>query len=69
MDIKKEFINRSLASIERNLDRKLKKGTIQESDKTSTLSRITTTLDVKDARSLTGRILDLAALKEIFGPV
>ena len=51
MDVKKEFINKSLASIEKSLDRKIKKGTIQDSDKTKTVSQITTTLNVADARN------------------
>jgi len=49
-DIKDEFIKKGLASIEKNLDRKIKKGTIQESDKAEAMSRIKTTLDMKDAR-------------------
>jgi len=49
MDIKDEFISRGLATIEKSLDRKIKKGTIQESDKAQTMSRIKTTLDMKDA--------------------
>ncbi len=48
-DIKDEFIKKGLASIEKNLDRKIKKGTIQESDKAEAMSRIKTTLDMKDA--------------------
>jgi 3-hydroxybutyryl-CoA dehydrogenase len=49
-DIKDEFISRGMASIEKSLDRKVNKGTIQESDKASALSRIKTTLDMKDAK-------------------
>jgi len=49
MDIKEEFLSKGLASIEKNLDRKVKKGTIQESDKAAVMSRIKTTLDMKDA--------------------
>jgi 3-hydroxybutyryl-CoA dehydrogenase len=49
-DIKDEFISKGLASIEKSLDRKVKKETIQESDKASALSRIKTTLDMKDAK-------------------
>jgi len=49
MDIKEEFVSNGLASIEKNLDRKVKKGTIQESDKAAVMSRIKTTLDMKDA--------------------
>ena len=50
MDIKEDFIKKGMASIEKNLDRKVNKGTIQESDKAEALSRIKTTLDMKDAR-------------------
>ena len=50
MDIKEEFVSKGLASIEKNLDRKVKKGTMQESDKAAVMSRIKTTLDMKDAK-------------------
>ena len=50
MDVKEEFVSKGLAGIEKGLDRKIKKGTIQESDKASTMSRIKTTLDLKDAK-------------------
>jgi len=50
MDIKEEFISKALASIEKSLDRKIKKGDIQESDRKSIMSRIKTTLEVKDAK-------------------
>ncbi len=51
MDIKEEFLSKGMASIEKSLDRKIKKGTIQESDKASALSRIKTTLDIKEAKN------------------
>ncbi len=50
MDIKEEFINKAMTGIEKRLDRKIKKGVIQESDKKTILSRIKTTLEVKDAK-------------------
>ncbi len=50
MDIKEEFINKALASIEKSLDRKIKKGGIQEGDKKNIMSRIRTTLEIKDAQ-------------------
>ena len=50
MDIKEEFIQKGLASIEKSLDRKVNKGTIQESDKAATMSQIKTTLDMNDAK-------------------
>jgi 3-hydroxybutyryl-CoA dehydrogenase len=63
LDIKEEFLSKGLASIEKSLDRKIKKGTIQESDKASTMSRIKTTLDMKDARD--ADIVIEAALEEL----
>jgi len=49
-DIKDEFIQKGLATIEKSLDRSVKKGTLQESDKAAILARIKTTLDMKDAK-------------------
>ena len=49
-DIKDEFIQKGLAGIEKNLNRKVSKGTIQESGKANTMSRIKTTLDINDAK-------------------
>lgn len=48
-DIKDEFVQKGLATIEKSLDRGIKKGTLQESDKTAIMGRIKTSLDVKDA--------------------
>lgn len=50
MDIKEEFINKALASIQKSLDRKIKKGGIQEDDKEKIMSRIRITLEIKDAQ-------------------
>jgi len=49
-DIKDEFIQKGMAAIEKSLDRMINKGTMQESEKTTLMSRIKTTLDMKDAR-------------------
>jgi len=49
-DIKDEFIQKGLAAIEKSLDRGVKKGTMQESEKAAIISRIKTTLDMKDAK-------------------
>jgi 3-hydroxybutyryl-CoA dehydrogenase len=49
-DVKDEFIQKGMATIEKSLDRAVKKGTMQESDKAVVVSRIKTTLDMKDAR-------------------
>jgi 3-hydroxybutyryl-CoA dehydrogenase len=63
MDIKEEFLSRGLATIEKNLDRKIKKGTMPESDKAAALARIKTTLDIKDARD--ADMVVEAALEEL----
>lgn len=49
-DIKDEFIKKGLDAIGKSLDRGVKKGTMQESEKAAIMSRIHTTLSVKDAR-------------------
>ncbi len=49
-DIKDEFVQKGIAAIEKSLDRGVKKGTMQESDKAAIMSRIKTTLDMKDAK-------------------
>jgi len=48
-DIKDEFVSKGMATIEKSLDRLVKKETIQESEKATILSRIKTTVDMKDA--------------------
>ena len=48
-DIKDEFISKGMASIENSLDRKIKRGTMEEGEKATVMSRIRTTLDIKDA--------------------
>jgi 3-hydroxybutyryl-CoA dehydrogenase len=49
-DIKEEFIQKGMATIEKSLDRLVKKETIKESDKAAILARIKTTVDNKDAK-------------------
>ncbi len=49
-DIKDEFISKGIAAIEKSLDRGVKKGTMQESEKAEIISRIKTTLDMNDAK-------------------
>ena len=49
-DVKEEFISRGMAAIEKSLDRGVKKGTMEESEKAAIISRIKTTLDMKDAK-------------------
>jgi 3-hydroxybutyryl-CoA dehydrogenase len=50
-DIKDEFIKKGQAAIEKSLDRAVKKGTMPESEKAAIISRIKTTLNLKDAAS------------------
>jgi 3-hydroxybutyryl-CoA dehydrogenase len=49
-DIKDEFIQKGMATIEKSLDRLVKRETITEKDKAIILSRIKTTVDNKDAK-------------------
>jgi 3-hydroxybutyryl-CoA dehydrogenase len=63
MDIKDEFVKRGLANIEKGLDRKVKKGTMTEADKATVLSRVRTTLDMKDAKD--ADLVVEAALEEL----
>jgi 3-hydroxybutyryl-CoA dehydrogenase len=49
-DIKDEFVKKGLEAIGKSLDRAIKKGTMQESEKAAILGRIKTTLDTRDAR-------------------
>jgi len=48
VDISSESLSKALQTIINNLDRQIKKGTIEESVKTSTLSNITTYTDLKE---------------------
>jgi 3-hydroxybutyryl-CoA dehydrogenase len=48
-DIKDEFLSRGMATIEKSLDRLVKRETIQESEKAEIISRIKTTIGLKDA--------------------
>jgi 3-hydroxybutyryl-CoA dehydrogenase len=44
-DVKKEFLDRALATIEKNLDREVKKGKLAEADKPAILARIEPSTD------------------------
>jgi 3-hydroxybutyryl-CoA dehydrogenase len=46
-DIKDEFTAKGMATIEKSLDRMIKKGTLQEADKKAIMGRITTSTDLK----------------------
>jgi 3-hydroxybutyryl-CoA dehydrogenase len=49
-DIKDEFVQKGMATIDGSLSRMIKKGTLQESEKAAILARIKTTTDNKDAK-------------------
>jgi 3-hydroxybutyryl-CoA dehydrogenase len=61
-DIKDEFLAKGLATIEKSLDRQIKKGTIQDADKKALLSRITTSVDIKAVKDCQ---LDIESAPEI----
>jgi 3-hydroxybutyryl-CoA dehydrogenase len=50
-DIKEEFCAKGIAAINSSLDRMIKKGTCTEETKKTVLSRIKTTIDMKEARN------------------
>lgn len=49
VDIKQEFLDRALTTITGNLDRQVKKGTLTEADKTSTLANLTVSTNLVEA--------------------
>jgi len=49
-DIKDEFVKKGIETITKSLDRGVKKGTLQESEKAAILARIKGTIDIKDAK-------------------
>jgi 3-hydroxybutyryl-CoA dehydrogenase len=49
-DIKEEFVKKGMEAITKSLDRGVKKGTMQESEKAAILARIKTTTDNKNAK-------------------
>jgi 3-hydroxybutyryl-CoA dehydrogenase len=50
IDIKQEFLDKALKTISGNIDRQIKKGTVTEEQKNSTLANIKTSLDLKDTK-------------------
>ena len=61
-DVRAEFLDRALATIAANLDRQVKKGTIQETAKALTLGKITTSTDL--ARAAAGADIVIEAVTE-----
>ena len=70
MDIKGEFVKKGLDAIGKGLDRKVKKGAMQESDKALVLSRIKTSVALKDAQDadlvIEAALEDMKVKKDIF---
>ena len=70
MDIKSEFVKKGLDAIGKGLDRKVKKGAMQESDKAVVLSRIKTSVALKDAQDadlvIEAALEDMKVKKDIF---
>lgn len=50
IDIKKEFLDKAIDTISKNLDRQVKKDSITEEQKNATLSNIKTSVELKDAK-------------------
>jgi 3-hydroxybutyryl-CoA dehydrogenase len=50
-DIKQEFLEKAMTTIAGSCDRMIKKGTMQEADKNALLSRIRTSIDMKEAKN------------------
>lgn len=59
-DIKQEFIDRGIKTITSNLDRQIKKGSLTEEQKQSTLSRIRSTLILEEASKHADVIIEAA---------
>lgn len=52
VDIKPEILERAIKTIEKNMDRQIKKGIIKEEEKKEALSRIKTTTDLVDVKDV-----------------
>jgi 3-hydroxybutyryl-CoA dehydrogenase len=69
-DLEKSFVDRGLASITKNLEKAVAKGTIAEAAKAETLARITPTIDLSLGRDVQlvveAAIENMAAKKAIF---
>jgi 3-hydroxybutyryl-CoA dehydrogenase len=60
-DIKQEFIDRALKTIQGNLDRQVKKASLTEEQKSQTLGRLKTTLSIEEACKAAELIVEAAS--------
>jgi 3-hydroxybutyryl-CoA dehydrogenase len=73
-DVKQEFIDRGLNAIKSNLDRQVKKGTLNDQQKADTLARLKTTTDLKEACSNADIVIEAVTenenvKKDLFGKI
>jgi 3-hydroxybutyryl-CoA dehydrogenase len=63
-DVKQEYIDRGLASIRSNLDRQVKKGILSEDQKSATLGRIRTSVNIEEACKVADLVVEAATENE-----
>lgn len=63
-DIKQEFIDRGMGTIQANLDRQMKKGTLNEDQKKGTLARIQTSINLEGACKNADIVIEAATENE-----
>lgn len=61
VDINEKALEKAMATISKNLDRQVQKGSIQESQKSSTLGNITTTTELKKAAAEADLVIEAAS--------
>ncbi len=61
MDIKQEALNKAVATIGKNMDRLVAKGSLTEEDKTASLARITTYTDMAEAVKNADLVIEAAS--------
>ena len=64
VDIRQDALNKALATIEKNLDRQVTKGTLDEAGKAATLANLTATTDMAVALSDTFLVVEAATENE-----
>lgn len=60
LDISQAALDKAIATISKNLDRQVAKGTLAETDKTATLNRLTTSTDLKTAVAKADLVVEAA---------